>query len=255
MNMMTKSVMVLLLMLCATPALAQENVEQAQKHFETGAEWYAQGEYAKAIVEFLKGHNLSPNAMFLYNISLSYAKLENIDDALEAAERAIREGGLPPEVAVRNEARIRAFRLNMVARSVSGSVNLALTEKKSVPDPEPTPSGSSFGALGWTGVALTTVGVGLGVGAFLVSGGVSDDIEALKAEANGGDLIRYTELKSSVEDGQSTGQLLVYTGAGLGAVGITLILIDLFSGSETNSTSWYIGPQRDGIQAGFLRNF
>lgn len=256
MNMMTKSAMILMLLLCASPAIAQDNVELAQKHFESGAEWYAQGEYAKAIVEFLKGHNLSPNAMFLYNISLSYAKLDNIDDALVAAERAIKEGGLPPDVAVRNEARIRAFQMNSTARSVSGSVNLALNEKKTVVDPEPTPKASSgFGALGWTGVALTTVGVGLGAGAMVLSSGVADDIASLKSEANGGDLIRYTELKSSIEDDQSTGQILVYAGAGLGAVGLTLILIELMSGDESSATSWYVGPHRDGFQAGFLKNF
>lgn len=249
-----------LLISLATPSvsMAQDDpVAIAQEHFEKGAEWYTQGEYSKAIVEFLKGYNLAPNPMFLYNISLSYAKMDNIEEALKAAERAEREGGLPDEVAIRNYARMNAFRIRLNSDQNAAQMSqIAKVEEKTIVEPDPVEpaSGGGFGALGWTGVGLTAIGAGLGVGALLVNAPLADQIDQLEAEAAGGDPARFSELKNQIESDQSTGKILLYAGAGAGAVGLTLIIIELL-GSEEEQAQIYVSPQRGGASVGFGTNF
>jgi len=234
-------------LLLVAPAWAQEDgIQQAQEHFQQGAEFYTSGEYSKAIVEFLKGYNLAPNPMFLYNISLSYAKMDNIEEALRAADRANKDGGLPAEVQLRNESRILAFRAALTAQSASTSMKQVA---KVEPEPTPPVSSSGFGALGWAGVALTTVGAGLMVGALVVNAPLADNIAELERESIGGDQARFNELKQSIEDDQSLGQILLFAGAGVGAVGVTLLIIELLSGEETSAAMTLI-PHKGGAIVG-----
>ncbi len=243
----------------STTAWAQTEAEkkQAQVYFEAGAEEYAKGEYSKAIVEFLKGYNLVPNAMFLYNISLSYRKLGNWEDALAAAEKAKTEEGMPDDVKVRNDSRINAYRTIIAAQDMADdAARLAQAEETKDPEPEVKKSeGSSFGALGWTGVILTVAGVGAGVGALIVANGVSSDIDDYEAAAQTGDRTTYDRLRDDIESGQSTGQILMYTGIGLGVAGLTMIMIEVFAGGESDSQAIYVAPTEKGATAGYFLRF
>lgn len=222
---------------------------RAQQHFEDGAALYTQGDYSKAIVEFLKGHAIAPNAMFLYNISLSYLKLENVPDALDAAEEAKTFEGMPAKVSLRNDARIASFRSVLSANDVAEEI--AQAAEASVEEPmaeRPVDDEGGIGGLGWTGVGLGVVGTGLVVGALLVNLGVSSDIDALEAEAAGGDPDRFDTLKNDIESGQSTGKVLLYSGAGLAATGIILLFVDLATGSESDA-SMGLAPTEGGARA------
>ncbi len=231
-------------------APSQETVDQAEAHFQKGAEWYTTGEYSKAIVEFLKGYNVVPNAMFLYNISLSYAKLGNSDDALMYAERAQNEVGMPDDVASRNSGRISALRVRLSGLDVAKNVS----DLSNVVDVAPTqPAESGFGWMGMTGVAVGVAGLGLIGGSALIGMGVSDDITALEDEANGGDQARFDDLKASIESDQSLGKVLLFSGAGLAALGVTLVVVDLMNDEEPTQTSLRLVPTNGG--AGAVFNF
>lgn len=238
-------------------AQTEDEKKQAQVYFEAGAEEYAKGEYSKAIVEFLKGYNLVPNAMFLYNISLSYRKLGNWEDALAAAEKAKTEEGMPDDVKVRNDSRINAYRTIIASQDMADkAVQLAQSKETEGPDTKEKPDDeSSFGALGWTGVALTIAGAGAGVGALIVAGGVSSDIDEYEAAADTGDRTTYDRLRDDIESGQQTGQILLYTGIGLGVAGLTMIMIDAFTGGESDSQAVYVMPTPNGASAGYFLHF
>lgn len=237
-------------LLSATPAFAQpSDAEKAQKHFEDGATLYAQGNYSKAIVEFIKGHAIAPNAMFLYNISLSYLKLENITDALAAAEKARTFDGMPDKVAVRNDARIGGFRAFLSAEDLAEDIAAAAeTPDPMVADHQTGEEGGALGGLGWTGIGLGLAGAGLVVGALIVNSGVDADIESLESEANGGNRARFDTLKSDIESGQSTGKILLYSGAGLATAGLVMLIIDLADGPES-AGSVSVAPSDGGAKA------
>ncbi|MEZ4461860.1 MAG: tetratricopeptide repeat protein [bacterium] len=257
---MRNAILVVLLTLAAPSVVlaaepSPEMIQQAQGHFEKGAEWYTTGDYSKAIVEFLKGYNVVPNAMFLYNISLSYTKLGNFDEARTYAERARDEPGMAPEVAIRNEARILSFDVRDKAVDVA-EAKPVLAERRQLEDPEDPPEkSSSFGALGITGVAVGVAGLGLIGGAAVVNAGVSDDLDALKAEANGGDRDRFSSLKSDVESGQSLGQILLFSGVGLAVAGVTLIAVDLMDDESSGQSTLRLVPTPTGAQAVFDLRF
>ncbi len=241
--------LIIALLLAPTESFAQapsqEMVAQAEAHFQTGAEWYTTGEYSKAIVEFLKGYNIVPNAMFLYNISLSYAKLGNPADALMYAERAQSEVGMPEDVASRNSGRIGALRVRLSGIEVIKQVsNLTVAVAPPVEAPA-----SGFGLLGMGGITLGVAGVGLMGASLLVGSGVSDDIETLENEANGGDRARFDDLKAEIEADQSFGKVLLFSGAGLAAVGLTLIVVDLMNDDEPVRTSLQVVPTPSGAEA------
>jgi tetratricopeptide (TPR) repeat protein len=226
----------LIAMLCiATPAsvFAQSGeIDRARGHFAQGAEYYTAGEYSKAIVEFISGHNLAPNAMFLYNISLCYERLDNVPDARAAARKARGFDGMPDAVTVRNEARIASFGSILEAREVADSIaDDPVLGKKS-------PSESSgFGALGWTGAVIGVLGIaGLGF-ALILNQQVESDKRAL-ADANGrNDFEEATRLTNEINDTRETGRIIFFTGIGLTVMGLALVTWELLDDPDETSVS------------------
>ena len=208
-----------------------------------------QGEYNKAIVEFLKAYNAVPNALFLYNISLSYGKLGNVDDALAAALKARDGEGLDAETQNRNSARILAFRRAQSATDVASEM-AALAEQA---PPPPPPKENRFGALGWTGVGLTVVGAGLTVGSFVIANSLSDRIDEYETAAANGDRTRYETLRSEIRNGQTVGQVLLFAGTGAAALGLVFVLTDLVNDGGERDVSAAVGPVPGGGFAGHLR--
>lgn len=244
-----RKVLASLFFVACMPAVAWAQAGEAQAHFEKGAEWYTAGEYSKAIVEFLKGYNLEPNAMFLYNVSLSYTKLGNYDEAMTYAERARAEQGMPDDVAVRNDARIAAL---SVQRSTTLAASRATQVSVVEPEPvEPAPEAGGFGVLGISGVVVGVAGLGLVGGAYVINSGVSEDIEALEGEANGGDRQRFDQLKSDIEGDQTLGQILLFSGLGLAAAGVTMVALELTDDEQPSTATLDVVPSVSGAQAVF----
>lgn len=233
------------LLALASPASAfgqssgQSELEKAQGHFSTGAEYYASGQYSKAIVEFISGHNIAPNAMFLYNISLCYQRLDNLPDARDAAVKARQFEGMTDEIKVRNEARVASFGSVMLAQSVAVDVNakpdaVVSDESDSAGDAE----SSSFGALGWSGAAIAAIGVaGLGF-SLILNNQVANDKEALEEAKARNDFDEAERLTEEVNSTRQTGLIILFTGIGLTTIGLSMVLWDLLDDpSESSSAS------------------
>jgi tetratricopeptide (TPR) repeat protein len=210
-----------------------QDQEQARQHFDQGALFYTQGEYGRAIVEFLKGHELAPHAMFLYNISLSYENLQNYRQALGAAERAKNFAGMPDPVIVRNDARIAAFRIRLEVESVADAMSQQATQKPEEKIVEPPPVASRpMGTMGWAGVAAAGVGVALLGGAGYMQMAMQPNLEDYRAAGEAGNRAQYNTLRTELEGQQSTGRILLYSGSALALTGVTLVVLDRRGGSE-----------------------
>jgi hypothetical protein len=246
------STLLIVLVCLATPAAgfaqSAEQMEVAKGHFTKGAEFYASGEYSKAIVEFISGHNIAPNAMFLYNISLCYERLDNIPDAREAASRARSFEGMPDEVSVRNEARIASFTTILDARDVASEMAEIAT---TAPDSPKAENEGGFGALGWSGVALSSLGAaGLGF-ALLLNNQVKSDKEAIDEAAARNDFVAAAELTDEANATRSTGLIVLFAGSALAAVGVTMIAWDLLDDPD-NDAQVSISPGFSGDEAGVV---
>lgn len=230
---------------------SEDEIEKAQSHFTKGAEFYALGDYSKAIVEFIQGHNLAPNAMFLYNISLSYERLDNLKEARNAAVKAKGFDGMPDDVTVRNEARIASFGVALNAVDVAEN-SARVDPSANVAGKAETESSSGFGALGWSGAALTAIGAASLVFALVLNGQVEDDIEAIDEARARNDFDEANRIADEVNSTRTTGLIFLFSGIGLATVGLSMVAWDLLddepSGAEAK-TSLLLGPSSDGTGA------
>lgn len=243
-------------MVMASSAMAQskeskdeEATSQAAMLYKQGAEEYLRGNYVDALALFRKGNDLKPNGMFLYNISLVYGKLENYSEALSYAERAD-EDGIPPEAWARNMPRILAYRMTLQSRELIDARGQCASdsdcdeglmcgpEKSCIATPEEALSvsrgepSSKPTWLGWTGIGLTAGGAALLSMALLKDSEVGDLVESYDRLRVGSDVEGARAKKQEVEDAQSQGQIFLYAGAGLAAVGLGIFIYDLVRDTE-----------------------
>lgn len=89
--------MVLGLAALALPASGQDRVEQARVVFEQGETDYNAGAYALALRRFQRAYELLEGHprrfMALFNIGRCYEELGRLEDARDAYERFLAEGG------------------------------------------------------------------------------------------------------------------------------------------------------------------
>ncbi len=226
----------------SAPAWADKEAE-AQKHFDDGATFYMNGEYGKAIVEFMKGNDLVPNALFLYNIGVCHSRLGNTQEGIDNFVRARNMGGLDDKTATQNEARIVALRSVLKSQSFEAPEVEVAVEEPVEPTPQPVSSGG-LGTLGWVGIGTTVVGAGLLVAAGVVELGLQSTWDDYEQAAREGDKERYDELLADIESRQSTGVILLAAGAGVTIVGVTLLVVDLVS--EDSQPVVFISPDGSG---------
>lgn len=256
---------VVALLLSSSAAIAQQGPDRAKlarQHFDRGAQSFYKGDYANALLEFRKAYQYKEDATILYNMSLAYLKLDNLDGALEAAQRAKAKGGMPKKMQVRNDARIRGLGVAMSAVKVAGGIaeqkgRIAQDEQEQAHQeqtqqqppkeastqaqpPEHGPGAApnaqadqGLGALGWTGVSMSVVGAGLLAYAVVVDQQLGSDIDAYKAS----DAANYDDYRQTISDKQTVGQIAMYSGAGLAAAGLTLWIVDVAGGDETTQDS------------------
>ncbi|MBI4817074.1 MAG: PEGA domain-containing protein [Deltaproteobacteria bacterium] len=79
----------------AEPAMT----EQAKEHFRAAMDFYKDGKFVQALLEFKKAYDLAPRAAITYNIARSYEQLAQWSAAIVAYERFITETTDPREKA------------------------------------------------------------------------------------------------------------------------------------------------------------
>ena len=227
---------------------AQSDKEQAQTLAQKGAKAFVKKDYAMAVTYFQRAASLDPNPVLLYNLSLAQSKLGNVQDARDAAQRAIEMGsdGVPKDTWVKLHARRDAYDRALSARSMADELApdkpKVSTEESTSGTSDPTTvttreqvdEGPAVGTLGWVGAGVGVAGVGLLAGAGLVNAGVRADIEAYDEARRAGEFDRAERLQGDVDSGQQLGQILLYSGAGLTAVGAGLFIFDMVNGTESD---------------------
>ena len=216
----------------------QEDKEKAEAYYERGVKAFFEKKYPQAITYFQRAYSLDPDAVQLYNISLAHSKMGNASDALEAALEAQSMGGLPKDTALKNEFRIIGYRRVIAAKKVAEDINPPTVEKdttkgdRGVEDPGPSDE-EGLGAVGWAGLGTAGLGVGALIGAGVLNFIVAGNMEEYDTARADGDFGRASGLYSDIGDRQEMGRVLLYSGAGLVAVGGALFAYDYFGSTET----------------------
>lgn len=231
--------------LCAVAQdLTDEQIEQVQTHFDTGAKLYQSADYSGAIREFEAAHQILPDAIFLYNIALAYSKLGEIDKSLDYARRAEAVGGLSPEDSAQNRARIAAY----------GRVSQAPDRAQEIS--ERVDPAFSLSWYGWAGTGLAVVGVLMLGATASIDSGLADEVQAYKDAAAGRDQADYERLKGEIERKQLGGRVLFFGGMAALLGGAGLVVYDLmFRGDGSETASWTLTPAPGGAVVGVSGSF
>lgn len=96
-------------LLQAAVARADENVELGAAHFRTGATYFAQGEYERALVEFKAAERFTPRPELDFNIARTY---ERMGDAAHAVQYYRKYLELRPDASDRAETEEALTRLS-----------------------------------------------------------------------------------------------------------------------------------------------
>lgn len=228
--------------LYSTVATAQTASDQAAALYKEGIDLYFAQDYGLAIAKLRAGYDLDPNPMFLYTLSLCFYRLGNYEEARNYALAADNAGGMSPQDTTNNRARLLAFdvRLSTQALGASpqpapqcstdaecngGTCDAGLCVLPEVARAEVS-SGGGLGALGYTGIGATAVGVGLLVGAGVTSLAVARNQEDL-ATIDPSDRSGVDELMVKINTNKNLGKFMLIGGAGLTTVGVALVVIDL----------------------------
>jgi hypothetical protein len=104
-------------LLASAPAFAQphkaaspEATRDAGKHFQRGVALFNEADYAGALAEFKKAHELSPNPAVLFNIGQTHFQLRAYATALQVFERYLAESGPSAEHRADAEANVETLR-------------------------------------------------------------------------------------------------------------------------------------------------
>lgn len=241
--------------LVAAPAAAQgkSDRELAQEHFNAGARAYVAKDYSEAVVQFLTALEYEDNAMILYNLSLAYQGLGDVEKSRTVAGRVADREDLPDKARPRNDARIVA--LGVIIEAVEGAVRAermaSASDQAGTSSADPVittgsavPRGGGLGALGWIGTAAMGIGAGMLAYTALFHLAVASDIEQFEESPT-------VRRRDNIASDQRKGRILLYTGSGLVVAGLTLFLIDVLADSdETVAASIAPTPGGASVQIG-----
>jgi tetratricopeptide (TPR) repeat protein len=226
-----------ILILCAaTPALAQDTdseVARVEALSAEGATLFRTGSYEEAISQFKEAYSLVPVANLLYNIALSYERLDNAEKASRYYEMFIVADDADPQV------RATALRrLKGLERGRRDALVLAALPA----DPNPRPVGhSTRRTSAWTtaGIISTALGVAL------ASTGVVFALFAAVEQDKFNDsstLLGKATAQSAAENNALTADVMFAAGATALIVGVTMILVDSSNSDDTMERSIRFTP-------------
>lgn len=232
--------------LYSAAALAQTspaNKAAADTLYEEGLKSAVAGDYPSAVIHFQNGYKLDPDPRFLYNIAACYYRLDNFDRASDYYQRVLKSTNVSTDIHTKAASKLRAMEVQLSSASVSDRIkNNAGQANKGGPTKAPGPTkddkAEGFGGLGWAGVAVTAVGVGLMGASLIPNAGLSDQIkeyeDGVRLDPNPSrDKSRY----DAIQNKQSTGKLLLFSGAGLTVVGAGLVLFELATSSSQEAAA------------------
>ncbi len=237
----------------ALEEIDEEDIQRAQDAFNEGASLYYEGEYGRAMVEFRRANELYPHPIFAHNMALANHQLgrtnRTLDAALEARELSQQATDDAERLPDRADATNHGLIVSLQSLETGEEVAEAIAADTIDDDDEPVavdepPEGvddpSSFGALGWGGVGAFVLGAGALTGAALIDRNVVSGKESLE---NWDDTTTaFNEEKDSLESQQSIGKVLLFSGAGLAAVGTGLVVWELMSSPDSEGSQMAVSP-------------
>jgi hypothetical protein len=107
-------------------ARAQEPAAQAEgrQHFRRGVDFFKEGDYRAALIEFKRAYELAPNYKVLYNLGQTSLELQDYASALRSFEKYLNDGGKEIAAARRTQVEAEVDRLKKRVARVEITTNV-----------------------------------------------------------------------------------------------------------------------------------
>jgi tetratricopeptide (TPR) repeat protein len=227
-------------------AFADESRAQALALFDEGKKAYQEGRFEDAATLLDRAYALHPEPVLLYNLARAREGMGQLDAAIVAYEKYLREAGnIPDRGAIEGK-------VGMLKRDVAEKKRLAAERDAAMrlpdpPKPPPPPPEESSAPLAWPWVIAGVGAAGLAVGGAL--GGValakSADAEATPAQADA------FAMRADAEDLALGSTIALIAGGAVLAGGFIWGIVDLTSSPEKPAAALWVGPARVGFSAAF----
>lgn len=192
---------------------------RAYQLYQHGVEAYKEGEYQRAATYMEGAVEIHKNPVVFYNLSLAYSKLGRAEDALAAAQiAASMEGDMPAEAALKNRARIRAYRTALGGGAVADDIAAS-----GPPDVD-----TDLSLVGWSGSATAGVGVILLGTALVINGAIGNKIDNYEAALDDGELNSANRLYDEINRQQTAASITFISGTALLLAGTGVLVYDLY---------------------------
>ena len=108
-----------------TEPAASQNVERGRLHFLRGVDFYKEGNFAAALVEFRRANQIAPNYRLLFNLGQTHFELHDYVNALHSFEEYLEQGGgeLRPARRAEVEEEIRTLRGRVAALTIRSNLS------------------------------------------------------------------------------------------------------------------------------------
>lgn len=222
---------------------ARQRAKKAREAHDEGAALYASGDYARAIVQFQRGHRLYPAAVFLYNIAMSYMQLgkpaearEYARRAAEAEERKLDDRSLVKSGALRvgSDVALRARRLTSEASELRAG---SAAEEPRLRWP------------GWVGLASAGGGLGGIVTSAVLAADIDRSWSRLESLRRTSDRGAFENEQAEIARKQRLGRAFGIAGLSLTTLGFGLFAVDYFGLVERDQAA------RVGVEPNGRRGF
>ncbi|QSQ22453.1 PEGA domain-containing protein [Pyxidicoccus parkwayensis] len=114
-----------------TPSARTQQMEEAQRRYERGKEFYEESDFRAALVEFQRAYELAPSYKLLYSIAQVQYQLQDYAGALRSFQQYLEEGQAEITAQRRDEVqrevdrlRSRVATLDIVTRPVGATVSV-----------------------------------------------------------------------------------------------------------------------------------
>lgn len=227
-------------LLMSSPAAAQGSEQaRAMEHYQEGARHFFEEQYGRALVEFRQALRLSPHPMIMYNICLSFHRLDNHVEAYRHCVQAAEMEGFTTEESTRNDGRIAGIGAVLEAKAQADAAARAIARAEAtapssggLEPPEPV-DGPGMSGLAWAGVGTAVVGGGLLAFAAVVNMQLAEKIQVYEATT---DAALFDSLSEEIRQDTLMGQVGLYAGVGLVALGTTLFFVGRNQGRSDGLT-------------------
>ena len=236
----------------ATPALAQNATDRVEALFAEGAALYRAGKYKAAIEKFDAAYSLYPVPNLLYNKGRAHEALGELQLALDAYQRCARAQDVEPDV--QKKANRRATLVKNAIRLSTTAPGEAPNARLAAPPPDSGPKAITY--TKWIAAGLAVALVAGGGIAYAAGASDHSSVSDASRDAGGGVAsLTRAEAQQLSDDGTTKKTVGVALMGGGAAAALGALIAFVLDDDSDDAQAWRLNAGEDGMAVSWSGSF